>query len=121
MFAIDALTLVEACRKLLCCLRCPWMIENPMSRLSTAWRKPNHKFTPWMYGENYQKEMWLWTGGGFVMRAPLVTEKPADVTEAIWKMPPSEDRKNLRAVTPIGFARAVFDANAPTSIARGVA
>lgn len=117
---IDALELVESCRELLCNLRKPWMLEQPMSRLSTLWRPPDHKFTPWMYGESYQKETWLWTGGGFVMPAPLLTEKPAGVQEAIWKMPPSAKRKNLRAVTPMGFARAVFEANA-TAAAQGVA
>lgn len=108
---IDFLTLVEACRKLLCFARCPWMLEQPMSRLSTCWRKPDHKFSPWMYGDNYQKETWLWTGGGFVMPPPVATVKPASVKESIWRMPPSQDRKDLRAVTPMGFSRAVFEAN----------
>jgi hypothetical protein len=109
---IDALTLVEACRRLLCGLRCPWGLEQPMSRLSTAWRPPDHKFSPWMYGEDYQKETWIWSGGGFVMPPPLVAAKPEGVKESIWSMPPSPDRKDLRAVTPMGFARAVFEANA---------
>jgi hypothetical protein len=39
--------------------------------------------------------------------------KPAGVKQSCWLMPPSGDRGNLRSVTPIGFARAVFQANAP--------
>ncbi len=110
---IDALELVESCRSLCSNLRRPWMLEQPMSRLSTAWRKPDHKFSPWMYGDDYQKETWIWAGGGFVMPRPVVTVKPANIKESIWLMPPSDERKNLRAVTPAGFARAVFDANRP--------
>jgi hypothetical protein len=111
--AIDYLVLIEACRKLCCCMDCPWMIEQPMSRLSTIWRKPDHTFSPWQYGDGYQKETWLWTGGGFVMPQPMLATKPKGTTEAIWKMPPSSERKNLRAITPMGFARAVFAANHP--------
>lgn len=114
---IDALVLVEACRKLVCGLRCPWMLENPMSRLSTCWRKPDHKFSPWMYGEDYQKETWLWIGGGFQMPPPLLTVKPSGIRQSIWEMPPSDDRADLRAITPARFAEAVFRANSRCEVA----
>ena len=48
---IDALTLVESCRKLCEWYGCPWMIENPVGRLSTQWRKPDDIFQPWEYGD----------------------------------------------------------------------
>lgn len=36
-------------------------------------------------------------------------------------MPPSDDRANLRSATPIGFARAIFTANAPAECMRAAA
>lgn len=117
---IDGLTLVEACRKLCCSLRCPWVLENPISVLSSCWRKPDAIVQPWMFGTPESKATCLWTGGGFKIPAPLVIDKPANVVEKVWKMPPGKERANLRAVTPETFARAVYDANAPM-LAKGVA
>lgn len=107
---IDALQLVESCRRLCEWYGCPWMLENPVSRLSTAWRKPDYTFHPWEYGDGYLKRTCLWTGGGFVMPEPSVHEQ-GDADDRIWKMPPTADRANKRSETPMGFARAVFQAN----------
>jgi len=116
---IDALEVVEACRMLCEFSGAPWMLENPVSRLSTLWRKPDHLFDPCDYGEPYTKRTCLWTGGGFVMppKAPV----PATLGSAIHVMPPSADRANLRSATPMGFARAAFAANASPLLARGAA
>ena len=108
---IDGLSLVESCRKLCQWYGVPWMLENPMSRLSTCWRKPDHKFAPWQYGETYQKQTWLWTGGGFIMPEPEVEDKPEYVTERILDLSPGPQRKMLRSATPLGFARAVYQSN----------
>ena len=107
---IDALTVVESCRKLCEWFGCPWMIENPMSRLSTCWRKPDHKFTHWNFGDLYQKETWLWGGNGFVMPEFSVHDKPDGVGEVL-DMSPSPDRAKKRSETSMAFAAAVFDAN----------
>jgi hypothetical protein len=93
------------------------MIENPVSTLSTYWRKPDHTFHPWQYtafemGDNYTKKTCLWTGNGFVMPAPAVTAGLGQPDDRIHKAPPSEERGNIRSATPMGFARAVFEANA---------
>jgi hypothetical protein len=112
----DALALVEACRRILDWTDAPWALENPVGSISTYWRKPDYTFHPWHYGDNEQKLTCLWTGNGFVMPPYEVTKKPADVKQSCWLMPPSEDRGNLRSVTPIGFARAVFQANSPQAV-----
>ncbi len=49
-----------------------WMVENPVGRLSTLWRKPDHWFHPWQFtglelADNYTKKTGVWTGSGFVM------------------------------------------------------
>lgn len=64
----------------------PYMVENPVSVLSTLWRKPDHSFNPCDFGgylpeddqhprwpeviparDAYTKKTCLWTGNGFVM------------------------------------------------------
>lgn len=89
-----------------------WMLENPKG-IPWSWCKPDHKFQPWQYGDNESKETGIWCGGGFVMPDPIVMAKPATCRESVWKMAPSPERANLRSITPAGFARAVFSANAP--------
>jgi len=109
----DAIDVVGACHEILTELGCPWMLENPMSTLSTHWREPDHKFDPYQFDgytdsdEAYTKETWLWTGGGFRMPAPRTTVERDDADDRIHKMPPSEDRSDRRAETPTGFAEAV--------------
>jgi hypothetical protein len=101
---------------------CPYVIENPMSTISTYWRKPDHKFDPCDFGgyldppgDAYTKETWLWVGGGFVMPE----YRPVFPIEGskMHKMGPSEDRANLRSETPMGFAKAVFQYNKPERVA----
>ena len=50
----------------------PYIIENPVSAISTYWRKPDatfhpHHFTMLEPDDNYTKKTCLWVGGGFVM------------------------------------------------------
>ena len=106
---IDALELVESCRKLCEWFGCPWMLENPVSRLSSSWRQPDHTFNPCDYGDPYTKRTCLWTGGGFIM--PPKNPVPATEGSMMHRMAPSDDRASLRSATPMGFARAVYVAN----------
>ena len=87
------------------------MIENPVGRIAGIAGECEHTFDPWQYGDGYQKKTCLWTGNGFIMPEPSVTEKPEDCDQRIWKMPPSEDRADKRSETPMGFARAVYSSN----------
>ena len=107
----DSLEMFSACEHAANWSNAPFMIENPVGKFSDHMGKPNHTFQPWEYGENYQKLTCLWTGNGFVMPPKVVTEKPEGVEQSIWKMPPSERRGDLRSVTPMRFASAVFEAN----------
>lgn len=95
----------------------PYLIENPVSTISTYWRKPDHSFDPCDYagypggeGDLYTKRTCLWTGGGFVM--PEKRRMEPTQGSRMHMLPPSDERKNLRSATPAGFARAVFEANA---------
>lgn len=95
----------------------PYLIENPVSTISTYWRKPDHTFHPHEYTlyeprDNYTKTTCVRCGGGFVMPPSFsdVTLGPPD--DRIHKMPPSANRADLRSATPVGFSRAVFNHNA---------
>ena len=115
-------------------LEIPYFIENPVSVLSTLWRKPNHRFHPWHYGgyisdneavhpkwpdyiapyDAYPKKTsCLWTGNNFVMPDKLPV-KPQDgySTQHLKLGGKSQKTKNIPcSATPRGFARAVFEAN----------
>jgi hypothetical protein len=120
---IDALKLVDRCRELAEKFQCPWMLENPVGRLATCWRKPDHTFDPCDYGgyltppgDAYTKRTCLWTGSGFVMpdKRPVAPEGVRPGQPNAWYSKvggKSEKTKNYRSQTPDGFARAVFEAN----------
>lgn len=113
---IEALSIVEACRDICESSGAPWMLENPVSTIASYWRKPDytfhpHEFTSFELGDNYTKKTCLWTGGGFVMPRPAPAEGLSAPDDRIHKAPPSEERGNIRSATPMGFARAVFQAN----------
>lgn len=119
----DAIELVAACQETLSELGCPWMLENPVSTLSTYWREPDYKFDPFQYDgytdedEAYTKETWLWTGGGFTMPRPMGADRD-EADDRIHAMPPSEERSTKRAETPTGFATAVYLAHEREGYAR---
>jgi hypothetical protein len=108
--------------------QCPYMIENPANSALRVWRKPDYKFHPWEYSgylkpeddcplaanDAYSKETGLWVGGGFVMPE----KKPHDglICGAVHEMAPGEDRAQKRSVIPMGFSRAVFEANGAKSL-----
>jgi hypothetical protein len=108
---IDALEMVETARVICELSGAPYMIENPVSRISSAWRQPDHTFDPCDYGDPYTKKTCLWTGGGFIM-PPKNRVEPTEGSK-MHKMPPGPERANLRSATPMGFARAVYEANKP--------
>jgi len=71
---VDALRLFDTALRLAEWAKAPYMIENPVSTVSTYWRKPDHIFNPCDYGgyerergDAYTKKTCLWTGNGFVM------------------------------------------------------
>lgn len=106
-----------------------WMVENPVGKMSTLWRKPDHYFHPFEYGgyvsltdpvfhpkmprmDGYTKKTCIWCGNGFVM--PPKKKGPINVGYFWgWKYlgGNSAKTKQLRSLTPQGFARAVYEAN----------
>jgi len=112
----DAIALFARAADLCEAADCPYGMENPVSTISSYWRKPDYTFDPCDYagyegGEHdlYTKKTCLWTGGGFRMPAPQRLD-PIHGSR-MHLLPPSSERANLRSATPPGFARACFEAN----------
>jgi hypothetical protein len=96
----------------------PYGIENPVSTISTYWRKPDYTFHPSDYtgfelNDHYSKTTNIWAGNGFIMPKPNLAPELAGIKpdNRIHAAPPSEDRGDIRSATPMGFSRAVQIAN----------
>jgi hypothetical protein len=113
---IESLELFEASVRIAEWTQAPYLIENPVSTISTYWRKPDYTFNPCDFGgylpspgEAYTKRTCLWAGSGFQMPKP----KPVAPVEGskMHRLSPSAFRSALRSETPRGFAEAVFRVN----------
>jgi len=94
----------------------PYVIENPVSNISSHWRKCDHTFHPHQFtgfclDDNYTKKTCLWVGGGFVMPETNRLEWLGKPDDRIHKCAPGPDRHNIRSATAMGFAQALFEAN----------
>ena len=79
-------------------------IENPISIMSTHYRKPDQIIHPWQFGHGETKATCLW-----LKNLPkLVPTNIVDGREPrIHKMPPSKDRAKLRSITYQGIGEAM--------------
>jgi site-specific DNA-cytosine methylase len=81
-------------------------IENPISIISSHFRKPDQIIQPWQFGHGETKSTCLWLKN-------LPKLKPTNIVEGreqrIWKMPPSSDRWKERSRTFPGIAQAMAE------------
>ena len=104
----QALSIVDAClRFVIICEPQWWCLENPVGRLSKFIGKPVFTFHPFEYGDPYQKRTCLWGKFNIPKKNPVLPTEG----QKIWRMAPSARRKELRSITPSGFAKAFFEAN----------
>lgn len=79
-------------------------IENPISIMSTIYRKPDQIIQPWQFGHGETKATCLWLQG-------LPKLEPINIVsgreQRIHKLPPSPDRWKLRSKTFQGIADAM--------------
>lgn len=79
-------------------------IENPVSVLSSIWRKPDQVIQPWMFGHGETKATCLWLKG-----LPLL--RPTEVVDGreprVHRLPPTADRWKIRSETYQGIADAM--------------
>ena len=79
-------------------------IENPISIMSTKYRKPDQIVQPWMFGHGETKSTCLW-----LKNLPkLIPTKIVSGREGrVWKEPPSKNRWKKRSRTYTGIAEAM--------------
>jgi len=81
-------------------------IENPISVISTKWRRPDQIIQPWQYGHGETKATCLWLKG-----LPwLVPTNEVDGREQrIHNLPNTPDRWKIRSTTYHGIAQAMAE------------
>jgi hypothetical protein len=108
----------------------PYAVENPISVLSTLWRRPNVYWHPCDYAgycpegphpefpdiipeqDRYNKKSCLWVGNGFIVPEKRRMEPFRITNPGHEKLGGKSARtKYIRSLTPRGFARAVYEAN----------
>ncbi len=105
---LEALGIVDACCRIILIVNPVfWALENPVGRLVNYLGKPKMYFNPCDYGDPYKKKTCLWGKFNIPIKNPV---KPIG-KNPIHYMPPSENRSELRSITPLGFAKAFFLAN----------
>lgn len=79
-------------------------LENPVSIISSAIRRPSQIIQPWQFGHGETKSTCLW-----LKNLPLLI--PTDIVDGrenrVWRLPPTEDRWKLRSKTYSGIAMAM--------------
>ena len=111
-FQEEAMAVVMECVKVAEACKCPYFIENPVSVISSKWRRPDYTFHPFHYtlfepADTYTKKTCLWTGGGFELPMRAEMDNAPEPDNRIHMAPPSKERCNIRSATPMGFAWAI--------------
>lgn len=113
-----ALSVVDACLRLVAvCRPVWWALENPVGKLRRYLGRPKFYFHPHDFGDAYTKKTCLW--GHFTPPVPLLVSTKSVQAERVcsqgsWLQKLSGQNpktKELRSTTPLGFARAFFEAN----------
>ena len=81
-------------------------VENPISIMSTKYRKPDQIIQPWQFGHGETKKTGLWKRNLPDLRPTNVVSGRSD---RIHKLPPSPDRGKIRSKTYQGIADAIAD------------
>lgn len=81
-------------------------IENPISIMSTEWRKPDQIIQPWQFGHGETKATCLWLKGLPLLQSTNIVEGRE---QRVHKLPPSPDRWKERSRTYQGIADAMAE------------
>ena len=130
-----AMSMVYVANELAALYDVPFMIENPISVISSLWRKPDYIFHPYEYGgylpaddespydlipsrDAYTKKTCLWIRNGHKVDFHMPEKRPVELPEGYKYSPQhlklggkSLKTKNIRSATPRGFATAIWLAN----------
>lgn len=81
-------------------------VENPVSIMSTKYRKPDQIIQPWQFGHGETKATCLWLKNLPKLQATNIVEGRE---QRIHYLPPSKDRAKLRSKTFPGIAKAMAE------------
>lgn len=132
-FQAKAMILVRKVEEVAEALGAAYCIENPVSMVSTFWRKPDFIFDPYEFGgylpeddihpffpeyivarDAYPKKTCYWIGGGFVIpKKKPVAVAPGYSTQYHKLGGRSKKTKRIRSMSPRGVNVAIYQANAP--------
>lgn len=102
----EQLAALEFVRSLMSCGVERWALENPVSIISSQFRKPDQIIQPWMFGHGETKSTCLWLNN-----LPLL--KPTNIVDGrenrVHRMPPGPDRWKERSRTFQGIADAMAE------------
>lgn len=90
-------------------------LENPVGRISSAFRKPDQIIHPWQFGHDASKKTCLWLKGLPLLKPTSILDGGVKARRANQtpsgqnKLGPSPDRWKLRSITYQGIADAMAE------------
>jgi hypothetical protein len=82
------------------------VFEQPVSVMSSLYRRPDQVIQPWQFGHGETKATCLWLKGVPALQPTQIVDGRAD---RIHKMPPGPDRARERSKTYEGIANAMAE------------
>lgn len=115
---LDGMALIDACFRIIYANNPKfWVLENPVGRLIHWIGKPKIIFNPCDYGDAYTKKTCLWGNFNIPKQNPVEPEfiikkgkRMSKMHYETFKMK-KEQRQEIRSLTPMGFAKAFYEAN----------
>lgn len=107
---LEGLSLVDACLRIIWTVKPKfWAMENPVGKLRKWIGPPKMSFHPCDYGDPYTKKTLLWGEFNELVKNPV---EPTEGSK-LWAMygGKSAHTKEMRSITPSGFAKAFYLAN----------
>jgi len=107
---LEALSVVDACLRIILVSKPVfWALENPVGKLKGWLGSPVMYFNPCDYGDPYTKKTALW--GNFTIPEKTPVDPVEGSKMALKYGGKSKRTKELRSITPPGFAKAFYKAN----------
>lgn len=107
---LEGLSIIDAClRFIYACQPEIWALENPVGWLKNYIGEPVMYFDPCDYGDPYTKKTALWGTFNIPDKTPVEPTQGSRIHLCYGGR--SERTKTLRSLTPLGFAKAFYEAN----------
>jgi hypothetical protein len=122
-----SMEVVKACLNIIWAARAKrklafWAIENPQGLMRQFLGRPAYTFQPYDFGDRYSKETDIWGYFNIPKKEPVkLTKKELHDSRVNIRVLPNlpkgykvvegTNRAARRAITPVGFAKAFFEAN----------